>query len=230
MTTIHATDARPAILLSPSPPQISMSPLELDGYLTGIIVTPQAAPIRPSVWIARLWGDDAPVFEDEAQISSVLRAVMTQYNTLHREIDRSVERLQTERIVDYRPLFLTKGQRPEHDAVRTWVRGFWTAITLAPDTWSALVEDERTKSIIVPFVGFFDLGEFEPDEIPDDIDVRLDAAAALIPRTILLLRKLARAREAAAQSTILPRRSKLGRNDPCPCGSGEKYKRCCARA
>jgi hypothetical protein len=21
--------------------------------------------------------------------------------------------------------------------------------------------------------------------------------------------------------------SKLGRNDPCPCGSGQKYKRCC---
>ncbi|MGD0470183.1 MAG: SEC-C metal-binding domain-containing protein [Terriglobales bacterium] len=26
-----------------------------------------------------------------------------------------------------------------------------------------------------------------------------------------------------------PRRSasKLGRNDPCPCGSGKKYKKCC---
>ncbi|MHB1276244.1 MAG: SEC-C metal-binding domain-containing protein [Candidatus Humimicrobiaceae bacterium] len=22
---------------------------------------------------------------------------------------------------------------------------------------------------------------------------------------------------------------KLGRNDPCPCGSGKKYKKCCAR-
>ena len=23
---------------------------------------------------------------------------------------------------------------------------------------------------------------------------------------------------------------KTGRNDPCPCGSGKKYKRCCGRA
>jgi hypothetical protein len=23
---------------------------------------------------------------------------------------------------------------------------------------------------------------------------------------------------------------KVGRNDPCPCGSGKKYKRCCGRA
>jgi uncharacterized protein YecA (UPF0149 family) len=23
---------------------------------------------------------------------------------------------------------------------------------------------------------------------------------------------------------------KVGRNDPCPCGSGKKYKKCCGRA
>ena len=90
MTTTDTTTARPAILLSPAP-QISMSPLELDGYLTGIVVTPQAAPIRPSAWIARLWGDDAPVFEDEARINTILGAVMIHYNTLLRDIDRSLK-------------------------------------------------------------------------------------------------------------------------------------------
>jgi len=24
-------------------------------------------------------------------------------------------------------------------------------------------------------------------------------------------------------------RTKVGRNDPCPCGSGKKYKRCCGK-
>ena len=184
--------------------------------------------IRPSAWIARLWGDDAPVFEDEAQISSVLRTVMIQYKALLRDIDRSLKRMETDRIVDYRPLFLSDGQKPAHDAVRTWVRGFFTAMTLAPETWSALVEDERTNIIIAPFVGFFDLGTLGPHEIPNDD--RLDADAALIPRMILVLRKLARIRETAGRTAPLPRRSKVGRNDPCPCGSGKKYKRCCARA
>ena len=27
----------------------------------------------------------------------------------------------------------------------------------------------------------------------------------------------------------LPPSSKVGRNDPCPCGSGKKYKKCCGR-
>jgi uncharacterized protein len=67
-------------------------------------------------------------------------------------------------------------------------------------------------------------------EIPDDIDDRLDEDAALIPRMILVLRKLTRIREAASRPAPLPRRSKVGRNDPCPCGSSKKYKRCCGLA
>ncbi|MBI4585332.1 MAG: SEC-C domain-containing protein [Planctomycetes bacterium] len=30
-------------------------------------------------------------------------------------------------------------------------------------------------------------------------------------------------------SPQLPPRQKIGRNDPCPCGSGKKYKKCCGR-
>jgi uncharacterized protein len=103
-------------------------------------------------------------------------------------------------------------------------------MALAPETWSALAKDERTKIIIAPFVGFFDLGDLAPPEVPVDIDDRLDDDAALIPRMILVLRKLARIREAALRPAPFSRRSKVGRNDPCPCGPGKKYKRCCARA
>lgn len=36
-------------------------------------------------------------------------------------------------------------------------------------------------------------------------------------------------KEAAKQKTIV-KGKKIGRNDPCPCGSGKKYKFCCGRA
>jgi uncharacterized protein len=219
-----------SFLASPQAPKRALSELELDGYLTAIVVTPQATPIRPSAWMAQLWGDAEPIFADEAQINTVLGAVMIHYNTLLRDIDRSLARLEADRIVDYRPMFLSDDQKPAHDAVRAWVRGFWKAMGLAPETWSALVEDERTKIIIAPFAGFFDFGKVEPHEIPDDIDDRLDEDAALIPRMILVLRKLARIRETEQRPVSLLHQTKAGRNDPCPCGSGKKYKRCCARA
>jgi TolB-like protein len=127
-------------------------------------------------------------------------------------------------------MLVSGGQEPSHDTVRTWARGFWKAMALAPATWSKLAEDERTQVIIAPFIGFFDLSSLHSNEPPADIDDLLDAEAALIPPMILVLRKLARIREAAGRPASLRRGGKLGRNDPCPCGSGRKYKRCCASA
>ena len=217
-------------LTSPAVPRPAMSPLELDGYLTGIIVTPQPTPILPDAWITRLWGEDGPIFDDEVQIKAVLATVIKDYNALVTEIDRGVERLEVDNIVAYRPLFQASDAKPAHDNVRTWVRGFWQAMTLAPETWSKLAEDERAQILIRPFVGFFDLEPDERGDLPEDIDAILDEDAALIPRMILVLRKLARIRQANAHAPPRSRRTKIGRNDPCSCGSGQKYKRCCGRA
>jgi preprotein translocase subunit SecA len=35
--------------------------------------------------------------------------------------------------------------------------------------------------------------------------------------------------EAKKAEPIRNRQAKVGRNDPCPCGSGKKYKNCCMR-
>jgi uncharacterized protein len=219
-----------SLLASPQAPKTAMSALELDGYLTGIIVTPQAAPILPSAWMAQLWGNDEPIFQDEVQINAVLGAVMIRYNTLIRDIDCSLQRLEANRNVDYRPLFLSGNQKLNHHTVRAWVGGFWKAMALVPEAWCALAEDERTKIVLEPFVAFVDPCDLAPHEIPTDTDDQLDEDAALIPRMILILRKLARIREAAKRQAPLPRHHKVGRNDPCPCRSGKKYKRCCGRA
>jgi hypothetical protein len=93
-------------------------------------------------------------------------------------------------------------------------------MTLAPETWSGLLEDERIQTLFRPFVGFFDLEPGVPDELPAKVDARLDEDAALIPRLILVLRKLARIRQADAAAFWPAHRTKVGRNEPRPCGSG----------
>jgi uncharacterized protein len=108
-----------SFLASPQASKTAMSALELDGYLTGIVVTPQAVPIRLSTWMARLW-DNEPIFANAAQVKTVIGAVTMHYNALLRDIDRSLQRLEADRIVDYQPLFQSGGQKPAHAAVRTW--------------------------------------------------------------------------------------------------------------
>ena len=39
----------------------------------------------------------------------------------------------------------------------------------------------------------------------------------------------AAAQEAKAKAKPVRTGPKVGRNDPCPCGSGKKYKQCCGR-
>jgi len=217
-----------AFLVSPAAPQSAMSLLELDGYLTGVIVAPSL--IRPSRWMAGLWIDAEPVFDDAAQIQLVLSAVGVMFNALITRIEQSLRRLETERVCDYRPAFQTDEGKPPHDTVRRWVSGFWRAMELTPADWHALAADDRTQVLITPFVGFIDAGKDAGFEPAANIDDQLDEAAAEIPRAILLLRKIAQMRASRTSREQQTRRSKIGRNDPCPCGSGKKYKRCCGQS
>jgi uncharacterized protein len=213
-----------AHLASPAAPKRMMSTLELEGYLTGVIVAP--SPIRPSRWMAGLWEDDEPVFVDTTQMQSALDAIAAMFNALNTRIERSLRRLEAERICDYRPAFQPAEGRPAHEAVRTWARGFWKAMALAPAEWSGLAADERLQPVITPLVGFIDVGD-DPFEPAEDINDRLDEAAADIPRAILILSKIAQLRASRPSAIAQRRPGKVGRNDPCPCGSGKKYKRCC---
>jgi uncharacterized protein len=207
-------------LASPAAPKTAMPPVELDGYLTGIAVSPDL--LLPSRWLGRLWGDDEPLFDDERQLQTVINAVMDRYNTIIAALDTGFEQLEAKQPIAYRPLFLAGSDRPNHDVVRTWVRGFGKAMALAPEGWIAIAEDERLQPLLSPLAGFMD--PKDPDFVPaENIEELLDEAAADIPRVVVLLRKVAQ----FSNQNQTARRNKIRRNDPCPCGSGLKYKRCC---
>jgi uncharacterized protein len=210
-------------LTSPAAPKGAMSPMELDGYLTCIIVSPDL--LLPSRWLDRIWGENEPTFDGLDQMQTVIAAVMDHYNAIIAALDAGFKQIEANKTADYRPLFLAASGKPNHDVVRTWVRGFGKAMALAPERWSSLAEDERLQPLLTPFVGFLDVTDpdFEP---ADNIDELLDEAAKAIPRATIILRKIAQFSSAPASG----RRSKIGRNDPCPCGSGLKYKRCCGAA
>jgi uncharacterized protein len=164
-----------------------------------------------------------------AQIQAALGAVGAMFSARSQAIEDSLRRLEANRVCDYRPAFLIGAGKPSQADVRTWVSGFWKAMALDPDDWRSLAEDERTQVIIAPFTGFIDVGQDEAFEPAADIDARLDEAAAEIPRAILLLRKIAQIRANRPSVHAKPRSAKAGRNDPCPCGSGKKFKRCCGQ-
>ena len=183
-------------LTSPAAPKGAMSPMELDGYLTGIVVSPDL--LLPSRWLDRIWGENEPTFDGLDQMQTVIAAVMDHYNAIIAALDAGFKQIEA--------------KKPPTIARCTW----------PPAANQTIAEDERLQPLLSPFIGFLDVADpdFEP---ADNIDELLDEAATTIPRATIILRKIAQFSTAPAAG----RRSKIGRNDPCPCGSGLKYKRCC---
>lgn len=189
--------------------------LEMDGYLTGVLVTPH---LETSQWVMGLWRERPAV--DPARIEQGLITALT-----HR---KAIETSFANGWPGFTPAFCEPGHKTEHAKVRTWVKGFWSAMKLAPDYWSAIAEDERTATFVALFTGFMDIGE--PFEEREDADEIRDEHAALLPRALVGMRKLALMREEQKPALRAMHSGKVGRNEPCPCGSGKKYKRCCAAA
>src|SRR4051812_49169790 len=109
-----------------------------------------------------------------------------------------------------------------------WAEGFADAVRLRPEAWRPLLEDRWANILLTPITVLCDAPE---DGSPLDPEVRAalrDEAADGIPVCVAGIHafwKGRRGRPAAPARRV--RSPKVGRNDPCPCGSGRKYKRCC---
>jgi len=169
--------------------------------------------------MAGLWGGE-PVFEGQEQAQAVLNAVMLRYDEILHQLDTAPKR--------FRPWYMAEAEQPASaEQAAEWARGFWKAMMLTPETWSPLVHDHENRLLLAPILCFIDAGEGHgliPVD-PDEVDDLLCDAAEIIPTIIPGIRAYWRT---GATSPQQPARSQRpGRNDPCPCGSGKKYKRCC---
>jgi uncharacterized protein len=88
-----------------------------------------------------------------------------------------------------------------------------------------LAEDERRVHLLALLVGFMDRPENMEER--DDADALRDEHAALLPRALIAMYKLALLSDGDAQALRSMQKPKVGRNEPCPCDSGQKFKRCC---
>jgi uncharacterized protein len=209
-------DMLDAYLMSDQSPEECMMLPDLDGFLTGIAIGPEL--ILPSEWLAVVWGGDEPVFEDAAQARSVLGTIMNRYNEILAQI--------ADGVID--PIFM---EGPGGEVVASdWAEGFREAITLRPGTWDKLLTSEKHGHLLLPILALCcdDDGESLlglPEEVEDKF---FEQADELVPRSVLEIAEYWRAARTAPQRR--PTAPKVGRNDPCSCGSGKKHKRCCGAA
>lgn len=192
---------------------------ELDGFLAGLLVCPDL--IMPSEWLPLVWGGDeetAPTFENARQAEQLVGLVMEHYNA-------TAQDLQSGR---YAPVFEVDTR---HDEVlwELWIGGFETAMQLRPESWVPLLDsDEDTRTALTGLILLTRVNQGDSSLSEDEVKEVTEKAPDLIGPWVEILNAWRVSQHLAGQPVPpAPSLSKVGRNDPCPCGSGKKYKKCC---
>jgi uncharacterized protein len=182
---------------------------DLDGYLTGLSLCPEVVP--PAEWLPVIWGgvEAGPPFEDPLDVQDFETMLVARHAEIARDLGRG----------KFRPFFEVD---PRNGDVLwdVWIEGFATAIDLRPEAWAAV--DDPALAYLGTLVAIAD----DTSDLPSDaINALYDAAAAEIPVQVAALYAW-RERQGAIVDPVAAV-TKVGRNDPCPCGSGKKHKKCC---
>ena len=196
---------------------------ELDGFIAGLLVCPEL--IKPGDWLPIVWNRDSadqqPVFEDLDHVNRVLGLVMEHYNDVARTLMENPDR--------YSPLFAID-KRNDDVLWELWIEGFEKAVALRPAAWKTFLDADGDT--VAAMSGMLMLAAIaRRDEEVKDHDTASATAPDKIADWVVNLNEWRLANYQPMQS-IDPRggsasRKKVGRNDPCPCGSGKKYKKCC---
>lgn len=192
----------------------------LDGYLTAVVIAPRLT--MPSAWMSGIWGAEGPVFEDGDEAQAFLGALMLRYNDIVGEVEGA-------RLA---PLYRHEELRRQSvlDAVAQWSRGFRRGLETCGEDWGRLMDDPYLRALLGP-IGYF----CEEEKtgalaimVPAEAERVASFAAETIPMMVDALRRRFRVSAVLPQVLPAPRRAiRVGRNQPCPCGSGRKDKRCC---
>ena len=209
-----------AFLLSDRAPDNSMGLSDLDGFLSGLVIGPET--IMPSEWLPHVWGGETPEFADLAEANAVMRAIMGRHNEIATQLDEGPK--------VYEPVFWTR-PGSEVAIAGDWAQGFFDAIKLRPEAWAPLIAHEEAGVLLAPILALCSNEQGEallPITEEEEVQWRVEAPD-LIVDSVLLIHSFWRewAADWSAVSEPIRRGPKIGRNEPCPCGSGRKHKRCC---
>lgn len=190
---------------------------ELDGFMTALVSGPVVVP--PSRWLPVVWGDFEPEWKNPQEFEAV-------FTLLIRHMNGIVSSLM-EQPGDFEPLFLERVvEGKTYTIVDEWCEGYVQGVNLTADLWGA--GGLEMEIMLIPMRAFTSETDWRGHELSSDVEIEnLYQAIARNVReihTYWLVR-----READAPSFVPVRRAapSAGRNDPCPCGSGKKFKKCC---
>jgi uncharacterized protein len=206
----------------------AMSLEMLDGFFAALICSPDMVP--PSEYLPQIWGGDMAdneAFSEQAELQKFLDLVMRHWNAVVHALHSDDQ-------------FLPLLAEDDEGIVQgnDWARGFLRGMELRRSDWSELFDDDEHAGSLVPILALANEHHPDPEMRPykepmsterrEQLIVGVSAAVPAIYRYFATRRRFA-ARAGRERATYRRSDPKVGRNDPCPCGSGKKFKKCCGQ-
>lgn len=204
----------------------------LHGFLFGLAITPEM--VKPSEWLPFVFGEEMLTFTNEKQSEQLLE-------TLFNACDRFIDEREAGRLGF--PFNYDKLALEEMPRVQDWAYGLFLALGMRPGIWGLrdgqyerMLERQEGVAWAAAVVSTVGLPEALDEAVEADGYEDADEEAGRIymsmfeqlPDAVATLLEHADKRRHLRLVPQSPLRAeKTGRNDPCPCGSGKKYKKCC---
>ena len=185
----------------------------LQGLFFAIASAPDLIP--PSRWLPVALGEN-PEYANHEQAQQALELVMRFYNQCVRAATAE----------DFTLLLYRR--EDDSDDLETWCAGYLDGVDLSLPNWYEAGDPDEVDELLFPFIVLAgelpdkEKRQFKPAEwreLVRSCEDTIGDAIVEIREYWNVLRN--------PPTTVRRESPKTGRNEPCPCGSGKKFKQCC---
>mgnify|MGYP000879808994 FL=1 len=188
---------------------------EVQGFMMALLSGPDA--LNPTNWLPEILGEES--LFDAKERTEIERLVMAMAADMRMKLN--------EKILPDLWFYEDEAGNPDF---YTWCNAYLYALDIVPTDWFEAVNQEEFEDLFYPIMA---LGGIYDDEENGEVILHLNEKELTqlesdLPHVLLDIYWYWQAIINKPQ-TVRREGEKVGRNDPCPCGSGKKYKACCGK-
>ena len=188
---------------------------EVQGFMMALLSGPDA--LNPTNWLPEILGEES--LFDAKERTEIERLVMAMAADMRMKLN--------EKILPDLWFYEDEAGNPDFS---TWCNAYLYALDIVPTDWFEAVDQEEFEDLFYPIMA---LGGIYDDEENGEVILHLNEKELIqlesdLPHVLLDIYWYWQAIINKPQ-TVRREGEKVGRNDPCQCGSGKKYKACCGK-